>query len=137
MKLSEAILFGGMSVPQAFGEFTNDAGYACALMSAVAAIKGIRYARLMDLLIDDDNEHDELLNEIVCQFPITNVLVQHPLDPWAEIEPVGEIIISLNDSHCWTRTEISDWVASIEAQLEPVDPVRGVTATQFATLETK
>jgi hypothetical protein len=102
MKLSEAIRLGAMLKPQCRGEFYKD-GKTCALGAALDASGigdfGLKYAS------DDD---------VVDRWPISDLRIQrHGLT-----RTLRNHIVRLNDSDRWTREQIADWVATIEAQNE-------------------
>lgn len=121
MKLSEAIRLGAMIVPQAHGSFTDGrGGEACALMSAIVAVKGLKWSEFF-LGIMPDNDHDSLIAEICVMFPIANKLAAHPVNA-GECDSLAEIIIGLNDEDDWTREAIADWVESIEPK--PITQVK-------------
>lgn len=105
MKLSEAIRLGAMLSPQNF--FFGDVVSSCALEAACDALGIAR-------------EQWERLDE---QFPEMQSSVQCP--GCVRIDEAIDIAYHLNDSHEWTREQIADWVATIEAQAASTVPPMG------------
>jgi hypothetical protein len=102
MKLSEAIRLGAMLKPQGFGGNTTGpmATVTCALGAAYEAAEvahcWIALSRRFPILMR--------IEWLVC--PACDERVETPIP-------------HLNDDHRWTREQIADWVATIEAQHEP------------------
>lgn len=96
MKLSEAIRVGSEKRPQGFGaSFKN--GHTCAIGAA------------MDAIGHADNDYTKVLD----YFPITHLYVTSP--------ETGQSVVmltalrELNDEYRWTREQIANFVAEIEA----------------------
>lgn len=128
IQLSEAIRLGAMVVPQTHVGWT-DGNTACAMMSAVVAIKGIGYARMMDALFGEDGYRDQIEAELQVMFPLAAKLAVHPESRLVK-DRVSSIIISLNDDRKWSREQIADWVETIEKQQQ--EQPEGVEAAQIS-----
>lgn len=116
MTLSEAIRLGAMNHPHGRFEFQQSNGATCALGAACDAVGVLD--RLLSALQSRESlrESDLILN---TAFPILMRRVTWPCgvlegNP-ACTNPVGYIITTLNDTYLWTRQQIAEWVASIEA----------------------
>jgi hypothetical protein len=100
MKLSEAIRLGSMLKPQSIG-ITDGVG-TCAIGAAAEA------SGLLAIFPGPYLEMGKL-------YPILKRQVQDP-EISALLAPVMECIWRLNDGWRWSREQIADWVATIEAQ---------------------
>lgn len=98
MRLSEAIRFGSMMSPQAFGGGSIGDGR-CALAAACEAV-GLDY-------------HES--GSSVSAFPILDTYISCPSCGCRDSRLGYVIAQHLNDNHRWTRERIADWVATIEA----------------------
>ena len=112
MNLSEAIRLGAMLSSQGFepGHPTRR----CALEAALEAVRGP--GKHLDWKGDLDYLAIERLWPIVSRravCPVHCELGQH--GSWVLLA----VVWHLNDVHRWTRERIVDWVATVEAQLEP------------------
>lgn len=112
MQLSEAIRLGAMLKPQGFESLIND-GHSCALgaaLDAVGKLRGETSAEEMAMW-DDLRERWPLIASAPPPCPAC------PEDPLRFCEEFGDVVWHLNDEHAWTREQIADWVATIEAGL--------------------
>lgn len=100
MKLSEAIRLGAMLKPQAHLGFFDGQG-TCAIGAANDAI-----GHLNDLLLGRFVEFKEWP---VFNMPVTDPVTQWPTRLW-------DAVVTLNDTHRWTRERIAAWVEGIESQ---------------------
>lgn len=112
MRLSESIRLGAMLRPQAFGVTANATG-TCALGGALAAI-GVAGT----------------YNDALDHWPVASLKVQHPIHDYEHV--LYGVVRSLNDEHRWTRAQIADWVATIEAQQAPT-PIETPVAVSVRT----
>ena len=104
MKLSEAIRLGAMLKPQGREHLRRD-NRTCAFGAAFDAV-------------------GELANSVIGErsfmvmaralWPIVDNEVKCPIA--GTTRHLGSMILSLNDEDEWTREQIADWVATIEAQ---------------------
>ena len=115
MKLSDAIRLGAMLKPQAFGDYTDGRG-TCAWGAANEAI---------GVAADDDGDLTGPWLALCC----ADVSCPSCGGRYGSIDPGGDgcprvatLIAHLNDHHRWTREQIADWVATIEAQQEQATP---------------
>ena len=106
MKLSEAIRLGAMLKPQGSGRFYQN-GRTCALGAALDAIGRLDTSR-------EWSEYD--LAE--KSFPALCAVATPPDWDGYSDPPLWRAIEWLNDCEHWTREQIADWVATIEAQHE-------------------
>ena len=106
VKLSEAIRLGAMLKPQAFGDYWADGG-SCAIGAACDA------AGVMLADIHYFESGFEALFRQAC--PACGVT---PDDKHTCHAGFCNTVVHLNDTHRWTREQIADWVATIEAQQE-------------------
>lgn len=123
MRLSEAIRMNGMMKPQGFGgmSFYSDEA-PCALGGALQSIGKqthdvVDYPRLRVFWPVMDNHADCP----ACAFDVYSVC------------DVLGAIYHLNDYHRWTRSQIADWVAS----LEPSEPDQEQTCEVVGTARLK
>lgn len=104
MKLSEAIRAGSMLKPQGFGPLSGhpSAPFTCALGAAYEAVGMKRLPMALTHLPISWMRIFAVTSEAcpAC-FPHVKVAM-----PW--------IIAHLNDGHAWTRSQIADWVETIE-----------------------
>lgn len=118
MTLSDAIRLGAMLKPQAFGGMLKDGG-TCALGAAADAL-GCLHSAMSPRC------------EIVTRYPWLSIRTQ-TVCPACSYRPqwFDTVIAHLNDEHHWTREQIADWVATVEAaqateapaSVSAVDPV--------------
>lgn len=117
MKLSEAIRLGAMLRPHGHGAILRR-NATCALGAALEAV-----GLLTDWEQASRNNPFGNWDAWWKNVPFSAVLwakATHPLHG-AE-QPISNIIVSLNDSHGWTREAIADWVATVEPQEEAKQP---------------
>lgn len=108
MKLSEAIRLGAMLRPQSFGWQEAVSSGSCALMAANEAI---------------GNAMSDFFG-VVNAFPMLNEKRECPT--CGEHHELHWIIaMHLNDKYRWTREQIADLVATIEAQAASTVPPMG------------
>jgi hypothetical protein len=110
MKLSEAILLGSTLAPQGFWRFMNSDGHTCAVGAALQAVG----AELSDVSSWE-------------QFPILNTVgITCPeCGRKPSRHPMYYLVSHINDYHRWSREKIAEWVATVEADLEPVpEPIK-------------
>jgi hypothetical protein len=106
MKLSDAIRLGAMLKPQGFGCWTAaaNAPASCALGAAYDALgmfgEGVR-----------------LWEVLAKRYPVLRAMNLMACPACGATE-IGSMVPHVNDSHGWTREQIADWVATIEAQQE-------------------
>lgn len=117
LKLSDAIRLGAMYGPQLFGtELSNDGG-SCALGSAILAIGAIGIPCTDQ--DPDKNARPGNVATVTVTVPWDMSVKHHcPTCFWKIERPLRHLIPHLNDRHRWTREQIADWVATIEAQQE-------------------
>jgi hypothetical protein len=111
MTLSEAIRLGAMLKPKGSNSLFR-AGHTCALGAALDACGALWSGR-------EEVESD--MDEVTRRWPICGTRVAWPVAddlPCFGQEAVGSIVTELNDTWGWTREQIADWVATIEAQIE-------------------
>jgi hypothetical protein len=124
MLLSEAIRLGSMDHPQVFGALYNSVtGGSCALGSAGKSI-GLSFSAL------NTQEYREAL---ISHFPLLLELATHPCYAFFD-NPIGMVIVSLNDSFRWNRERIADWVEQIEAARGLIAAKEPVVQEQEAVL---
>jgi hypothetical protein len=100
LKLSSAIRLGAMLKPQAFYDIYDGVG-TCAIGAACDAMGQLDWVRE--------------LGDAVTLFPVLRVVAGHPFydqSSWS----VCTVVANLNDLHRWTREQIAEWVATVEAQ---------------------
>ena len=106
MRLSEAIRLGAMLSGQARGAFfteRNGETATCALGAAANAV-GTTEPVLLRL-----SKHWPILYSVV---PSDELPAEFTASP--SPQRLAEVIMTLNDVHRWTRTEIADWVSGFE-----------------------
>lgn len=120
MKLSEAIRLGAMLKPQGHDMLVTLNGGSCALGAAFDAV-GMAVGEY-----DGGDAGDPCYAEARARWSVLNAHVACPVpdsDVWRDGDMV-HVIWSLNDRAGWTREQIADWVATIEAQHEqPAAPI--------------
>ena len=108
MKFSEAIRLGSMLKRQGFGALWPSDDSSCALGAAYDAL-GCGYSvPAMKAIAVQDAVMPRWLDE----------LAQCPACSHRHVAAYLPVIGHLNDEHYWTREQIADWVATIEAQHE-------------------
>jgi hypothetical protein len=100
MKLSEALRIGSMDTVQAHGSWSKaspDGGVAtmCAIQTAWYALTGSDRGGASSPLAD----------------MLGNVSVAHPVS--GDAQPIGGVIINLNDTHKWSRAKIAGWLEEL------------------------
>jgi hypothetical protein len=121
MQLSEAMILGSMLHPQAFGEFIDEDGNACALQA------------VMDAVSDEGELSDKKLEEtfpILRNIPSGNLprhRVKCPACIFPNRQSVKNLIMHLNDGHEWTRERIAEHIQKLELKWgygapQPQDP---------------
>ena len=124
MKFSEAIRLGAMLKPQGRGAFLRiheavvfgdvfGLRYAiktCAVGAALDAVGALREFH--------QNYEGESDNELVRRWPIVNSIVDPPVQNAPRRVSLARAIVGLNDQERWTREQIAEWVATVEAQAE-------------------
>lgn len=109
MKLSEAIRLGAMLRPQGTGVLFAQ-GRSCAFGAALEAV-GVTVVEFADAHDFGDKSPGNL-------WPwLKTTEVCHP--ETGRLGRAGDIVVSLNNRHGWTREQIAEWVASQEAVAEP------------------
>ena len=102
MKLSEAIRMNGMMKPQGFGaESYLSLEAPCALGGALQMIGKLPHSRDYFLPI---TIWEFLMNRAKC-----------PACSYSRHISVLGVLTHLNDSHKWTRSQIADWVETVES----------------------
>jgi hypothetical protein len=105
VKLSEAIRLGAMMKPQGFdGTGNRECPRTCAFGAALDAVSGENVAEIWPWL-----------RTLFDPCPVC-ADVSRP----SYYESFG-VIPHLNNDHRWTREQIADWVAEIEARSTPVE----------------
>jgi hypothetical protein len=105
MKLSHAILMNGMMKPQGFGfRSIHSMDAPCAIGGALQAV-GIDTSKEC-LVYNAFEKIWPWVNKNEASCPVCNAAS-------GLIKPY-QIIFHLNDTHEWTRTQIAEWVASVE-----------------------
>ena len=125
MKLSEAIRLGAMLRPQAFGHLFRD-GASCALGAAgeAAGIADIEAGGWAVGAVAPPSWNPIATREADCPVCVHGFLTLR------KKHDAHAVIVHLNNDHRWTREQIADWVATIEAQHEAAAPVESlVTVT--------
>lgn len=100
LKLSEALRLGSMNTVQLHGGWsrkTDEGGVAkmCAISTAWYALTG-----------EDGGADSSPLTHL-----LDDVRVKHPIQH--EWDDLVTVIINLNDSHQWSRAQISDWLEGL------------------------
>ena len=120
MRLSDAIREGCKTTTQEHGSYIerNDAGEpvrACALGAAMIGV--------------GDNDYTNAMFELEVFWPeldTGNRAMRHPCP--APFCPVAGnlflVITHLNDTHCWTREDIADFIDTLSIDLTPAPVVR-------------
>lgn len=109
MKLSDAIRLGALLHPQCFGmlweqNLNLQLRATCALGAAYHAAGIVRHG-----CVD--------VRDAEATFPIMAREVECP-GGCGRVENCGDTVAHLNDDHRWSREQIADWVATIEAREE-------------------
>jgi hypothetical protein len=112
VKLSEAIRLGAMDLPQGFGATSLQCRESRCALGAAAWAVGLEVA----------GDNNEMLYALGQRWQVLDTPVAYPL-PELPTETsrglcVMDVIWRLNDCEMWTREQIADWVATIEAQQE-------------------
>ncbi len=119
MKLSEAIRLGGMATSQAIGRLWDDNGGTCAMGGAFQAIGVLDqmkalYREIKHLSGEEQRvENKKLIAATIAAewIPLMGTPSTCPecgkRDPWLTVP-------HLNDRHRWTRSQIADWVETVE-----------------------
>lgn len=117
LRLSEAIRLGSMLGPQSFGTLFCEDGGSCALGAALRAIgsdisphwKAIG-PKLPLLLARADHPFNDAIQSVYVS----------RVDQQSEVYEgtLWSVIVSLNNTHRWTRERIADWVETIEREME-------------------
>jgi hypothetical protein len=108
MKLSEAIRLGAMLKPQ--GRAMHSLFGTCALGAAADSLG------ILPAVGSNNGEFGTAHMELLKRWPILESFEFDPLT--GRFEMVRDVVMSLNDKADWTREQIADWVATIEAQQE-------------------
>jgi hypothetical protein len=92
-----------MLKPQAFGQYDDGVG-TCALGAA----------------LDASGHLDDCIGDVGWFFPLVTVVDASPCPVFGCDHDANKYstVPHLNDDHRWTREQIADWVATIEAQHE-------------------
>src|SRR6266849_2174886 len=113
MNMSEAMLAGCKLHPQAFRTLfirdRDDIVIATCALGALAMGSGF--------FINGKGVSNVALTK---QFPLLTKMVPHPCQPIMLYE-VAIIIMSLNDTHRWSREAIAKWLMTVEQNVEKVD----------------
>lgn len=130
MKLSEAIRMNGMMKPQGFGsESARDTDAPCAIGGALQSIGRQTPARF----------EASAFGGITTEWPFVREVSSCPAcfgDVCSgRISSVVGIIWRLNDVHRWTRSQIADWVATVEPQETEIRPTPSELATEKCFVE--
>lgn len=117
LKLSEAIRLGAMLRPQARGGYFVKGG-SCAIGAALEAI-GMN-SKCLDA------------GPALSRWPLARNVV--PCPQCLDSGTAWSMAAHLNDHHQWTREQIADWVATVEAQdeLQHAEPVAVASDTEVA-----
>jgi hypothetical protein len=107
MTLSEAIRLGAMLKPQNHYGALFENGATCAVGAAVDACGAL-----------NPEDIKGCYRFAVHRFPILREYAWHPLEIRDAERHIEQIVFDLNDSAEWTREQIADWVATVEAQHE-------------------
>ena len=114
MKLSEMMILGAMMSPQTRGQLANDKG-TCGLGAVVEASGLLDKWKAIAALPQSEQlgKWDDFWSSVPFYRFMQSIYI-HPIT--GERRTVNSIIISLNDSHKWTRERIAQWIATIEPQ---------------------
>jgi len=109
MKLSDAIRKGCKEHPQALGVSAEYTWGTEELKSTCAIAAGV--VGLTDLKV----YHSGLMDQAEALFPILLKQVPEGFGRYGGCNvPIRTAIVSLNDTHRWSREAIAEWVATIE-----------------------
>jgi hypothetical protein len=109
VNLSEAIRLGAMLKPQA--RSMHSQWGTCALGAAADAI-GV----LPELKPENSGAYGRAHLALIRRWPLLGTPIENPISGTSE--SVRDAVMWLNDHGKWTREQIADWVATIEAQHE-------------------
>lgn len=104
MKLSEAIRMNGMMKPQGFGTGSiKSLDAPCAIGGALQSV-----GRQIAVFLEAN------FREFRDEWPFVANLAHCPACKGNISREIVELVWHLNDYHCWTRSQIADWVETIE-----------------------
>lgn len=131
MKLSEAIMLGSFSSEQVSGLYVDSAGKRCALGAAMLAV-GIQIEA--EPMLHYWERATKAKWSLIYKFPYLNIIVEDPAG--GPKDYLKDVIMRLNDRHCWSRQRIAQWVATIEARLS-IDHTEDAPCCESHTLQTE
>jgi hypothetical protein len=109
MKLSEAIRMNGMMKPQGFGD------QSIASLDAPCAIGGA----LQSIGIQDPRGASNNYGLATFAWPWLNRKLDCPFCNVFKGHRIVSVLYHLNDNHRWTRSQIADWVETVEPKETP------------------
>ncbi len=138
LKLSEAIRLGAMLGPQSFGTLSAMRGWFKKRETTCALGAAFKAAGCKTVVVNDpeprygfrgDKTHTGVSNQVQIPDEWLSLMWQRvPCPACTDFQIIGPlqriVAIHLNDKHHWTREQIADWVATLEAQQEVQAEVR-------------
>jgi len=114
MRLSEAMRIGASWSPQTRLIMKSKDG-TCAMGAAYEGTFGTITNNMME---GDNLQYIKIenLDKLLKTYPILYEFSMF-VTKSVVVAPIDQIIVSLNDSYCWTREEIADWIEMKELEL--------------------